>query len=340
MMKYILSVFIVWRLQLELIAFIAKRVIPIREGFLGEIPWSNFDGIHYLSIAKNGYAQYEQAFFPFYPLLISWLSPFFGGSLLLAAMVISNVCFIGVLVLLWKIVHVVFKTEHKKIREEYAKRVIIAVVVFPTSYYFGSVYTESLFVLLVLSSFYGLYQNSRLMFAFYAAIASATRLIGSLLLVPVGLISYMFYLYRTTGDALFFIHAQPAFGANRSGDELVILPQVLWRYAKIFYHVSPSNYDYWIAVLEISIFAGVLILLWKSWRMMIPRTWIYYSLAAIIVPTLTGTLSSMPRYVLVCFPLFFVIATCDPRYRRFIYIGSYMLLVLLTMLFVQGHWVS
>src|SRR3990172_6131345 len=56
--------------------------------------FANFDGAHYLLIAKNGYSQYQQAFFPLYPLLIRWLSPFFLNNHLLTALIISNISFL------------------------------------------------------------------------------------------------------------------------------------------------------------------------------------------------------------------------------------------------------
>src|SRR3989338_6084990 len=55
---------------------------------------ANFDGAHYLLIAKNGYSQYQQAFFPLYPLLIRWLSPLFFNNHLLTALIISNISFL------------------------------------------------------------------------------------------------------------------------------------------------------------------------------------------------------------------------------------------------------
>lgn len=90
-----------------------------------------------------------------------------------------------------------------------------------------------------------------------AALASATKIVGiflfpillwklakeekktvskilSVLLSPLGLISYMFYLWKEYGDPLMFFHVQPFFGAHRSGEEMILSPQVIYRYLKIF----------------------------------------------------------------------------------------------------------
>ena len=56
--------------------------------------FANFDGIHYIHIARYGYNQYEQAFFPLYPLLISILQPLSGGRYFWTGFLISNVTFL------------------------------------------------------------------------------------------------------------------------------------------------------------------------------------------------------------------------------------------------------
>jgi len=82
--KNIIKLFITWRLSLFLIAFVSiflitkfgarfpyvDRVLEITN--LPSWIWGfgNFDGVHYLRIAQNGYtSDYSQAFFPLFPLL-------------------------------------------------------------------------------------------------------------------------------------------------------------------------------------------------------------------------------------------------------------------------------
>ena len=338
MLKYIALWFTIWHVHLELIAWAARKMVPIREGFLGSVPWANFDGLHYLSIAERGYVQFEQAFFPVYPILIRRLGILLHDDFLLAGLLISNICFIGVLILTWKLVIKLFY--RRKNRETIARQTIISLLFFPTSYYFGSVYTESLFLLCVLGAWYLLLEHRRILFGIVAGIASGIRLVGAFLSVPVGLIMYMHYLYQSTGDPLLFIHAQPAFGANRTGGDLIILPQVIWRYMKIYTTVPLYQYDYWIAVLEMAIFLFSLVVLWCAWKSKLPRNWIYFSLLSIVMPTLTGTLSSMPRYVLVAFPMFIVLGMMREPYRNQLLGVLYVLFIILTALFVTGHWVA
>ncbi len=73
MKKYIpllLGVVGVWILVLTIILNFSS-VIPVRFGYIHpHFPLANFDGIHYLEIAKNGYTN-NMRFMPLYPLLIS-----------------------------------------------------------------------------------------------------------------------------------------------------------------------------------------------------------------------------------------------------------------------------
>lgn len=330
MLKFILSLFIIWRVNLEVLAWVGEKVLPVREGFLGPIPWANFDGVHYLSIAKNGYFEFQQAFFPLYPLLIRALSKVMNGNYVLAGMVISSLSLLGTLVLLWRLIE----------KEKLAKWAIIFMLFSPTSFYFGSIYTESLFLLLILASFFSLKHKKWLLYMIFASLASATRLVGVFLFFPLGLFTYMVYLKKTVGDPLFFIRAQPAFGAGRSGGKIVFLPRVYFRYFKIFLTVPLTNYDYWIAILEFLTFNWVLFLLWRGYKKNLPRIWLVFSLLAVIGPTLTGSLSSIPRYVSVAFPIFIVLARTNRKLRYFLFVIFYLLFSILTILFTSGYFVA
>src|SRR4030066_1349403 len=81
----ILKYFLSWRITLFVVAFLSIYFLPV---FGGRFPYvdrvleithlpywvwgfGNFDGVHYLRIAQDGYlAQYSQAFFPVFPILI------------------------------------------------------------------------------------------------------------------------------------------------------------------------------------------------------------------------------------------------------------------------------
>lgn len=339
MMQFIAINFVVWIIFLFTIQHIGAITVPVREGYLGPIPWANFDGEHYIGIASRGYVQFEEAFFPIYPYLIRTLGNYFGGNFALAGLSISYVSFFLVLLMLWKMVDFIPHIPKKNI-DDVRRWTMLFTLYFPTAFYFGSVYTESLFMLFSVGAFYLLAKNHKVMFGIFASVASGIRLVGAFMLVPIGLFLYMVSLYRRTGDALLFMHVQPAFGANRSGGELVILPQVFWRYFNIFITVPLSNYDWWIALLEFVLFIFALIMIWLAWRRKFPKEWIYFSLAAVVLPTLTGTLSSIPRYILVAFPLFMILAMQKKIVRLIFFLISISLSVTLILLFTRGYWVA
>lgn len=317
---------------------IGEHLLPQRLEFSEPVPWANFDGEHYLTIAASGYHEYEQAFFPGYPLVMRFVAQnFLADNYILAGLLISNTSFLLSLFVVARMLSVVLK----KMEEESLRWTLAFMVFFPTSFFYASLYSESLFLLLLVTSFYFLSQKRLFFYGVVAGIASSVRLVGSFLMVPFGLAAYMFFLGKEYNDPLLFIHVQSAFGAERSNGDFILLPQVYFRYLKIFTTVGKMEYSYWIAMLEFVLFNSALYLLWKAWKdSAIPREWVYFSLAALIIPSLTGSLSSMPRYILVCLPVYIVLSRLPSTIRNVTFALSCLLLGVLTILFTRGYWVS
>ena len=110
--------FILWRLGLLLAAAIGPYSIPVfgdkfpyRAEFLQRLyyerwfwVWGNFDGVHYLRIAAEGYtAQFTQAFFPLYPRLVGILGRLINHEYIVAGFLISNFSFLLALIFLFKL---------------------------------------------------------------------------------------------------------------------------------------------------------------------------------------------------------------------------------------------
>jgi len=189
----ILLLFSIWRIFDFLIIFFSQKVIPYL-GFFSykdDLPgfnlpnWlsslANFDGIHYIKIAKNGYSQYEQAFFPLYPILIKFLTPFFFNNQLLTGVIISNVSFLLGLFIFIKYLRLLSTNSN------YFQPFITVffLILFPTSFFFGAVYTEGLFFLLIVSTLYFLKKESYPLVTIFAFLASLTRLVGVFLIIPI-----------------------------------------------------------------------------------------------------------------------------------------------------------
>lgn len=358
--------FIIWRTVTLGAFWIGISYFPIQSTFFGGSSpsqglllrsLSNFDGTHYLSIATQGYQQYEQAFFPFYPILMRFVSFFTFGDVLIAGLIISHLSLLGALWFLYRVVDDLYGAY-------FAKRTVVALLVFPTSFFLGTVYTESLFLLLVCAFFYFLFHKRFLIMGIMGAIASSTRYAGVLLAVAaffecwrgsihytkrfwwgvfftgLGLVGYMFYLFITVSDPLAFIHTQSIFQAGRSGDSIVLLPQVVVRYLKIFVSVSPYSYQFWISLFEFTVTLTFLSLsVLAIFRRMVGLG--VFSFLTILLPTLSGTFLSIPRFAIVCIGVYVYLAiVLSPFWYRVYFVCSLFLLILCSVLFAAGFWIS
>jgi hypothetical protein len=186
-----------------------------------------------------------------------------------------------------------------------------------------------------LSKLYFLYQTLR------RILRERQRELAAIATGALGLFVYMSYLQQTFGDPLYFFSVQEEFGGGRS-ESLVLYPQVIWRYLKISF-TADLTWQAWISYAQ-EFAAGTLGLLgivW-SWRK-VPPSWLFFALGAFFIPTLTGTFSSLSRYILVALPLFVAIGLETDR-SRWVRWGwwsvSGVLLVVNTVLFIQGVWVA
>ncbi len=358
----ILLFFVIWKIFISLAAYVAPKILPV---FANRFPYvetlkmyglphwiwafANFDGVHYLRIAKDGYTyQYTQVFFPLYPILIKLVSFITSGNYLIAALIISNISFLVALMIFYKLV---VKIYNPKV----ALWAIIFLLTFPTSFYFGAVYTEGLFFLMIISSFYLANQNKNWQSALVGLFASATRLVGLFLgilllpnkkskfrpiflLIPFGLIGYMIYLQYKFNNALYFLTAQSAFGQSRETAKIVLLPQVFYRWINQL--LTTHGLVFVNSAFELSTAILTLILLSIGIKTT-KKEWVIFSLIAIIVPTLTGSLGSMPRYVLIAFPIYIIMAQIkNNAIKSAIALVFTILLFITTVYFSQGYWVA
>lgn len=357
-MKKVFNYFIIWRLLIFIPIFLSPFFFELQKNFLGGglqnyltnpflWSWANFDGEHYLSIAKMGYGGGEQSFFPLYPLFLK----FFGGGIW-GGLIISNMAFLLALFGMYKLAKLDYS-------EKVSKLAIILLLLFPTSFYFAGVYTESLFLALVIWSFYFFRKEKYFLSGILGSLSAATRVIGVILiylyvfikrkinfilLIPLGLISYMYYSYITWGDYLKFFNSASGFGEQRS-DHLIMLPQVFYRY---FVKIIPNlTWSYFPVVfttfLEITTAILFLYIICISFKKLDIKYWIFLVLAY-LVPTFSGSFSSLPRYVLVIFPAFFFLSTKVIKLPKLLRLGIYVILGIILlisqMLFVRGYFVS
>ena len=365
----VLVTFIVTRIPIILIAELAAVIITQRPGqhiALSSNPllavWGRWDAVHYLDIARRGYYGTDMAFFPLYPLLIRIVGgPI--GNYLVGGLIISNVAFFFGLLYFYKLV------EHQYNRVV-AHRAIFYVSIFPTAVFFSAVYTEALFFALTVASFYYIREHKWLAAGIFGGLAALTRVEGVLLfvpyaievltpsaagswkhpfagrarslrvvagalLIPLGLASYMLVLWVLRGDPLYFSHVQAHWNRHLAP------PWVsLWHSLALTFgsHSPPTVAGQAIELVFTALMIGVTIAGFQRLR---PSFSAYMALS-ILVPLCTSSLMSMPRFALVLFPMFTILALWGQRtwVHNAIIAFSLPLLGLFTVLFANWYWVA
>ncbi len=406
-LKKLIFLFLSWRTALFLIGVLAPFFFPYKPSFpyFDELlphfflpqwiySWANFDGVHYLTIAEKGYIGTGsiQAFFPLFPFVIlHGLKLLFGSffNSLLFGLLIDNLAALG-LVIAWYS----FVKTFKGVKTAWLSLLIL--LLFPTSFFLGALYTEALFFFLIISAFYCAEKKFWMLAGFFGLLASSTRIVG-IFIVPsllielfsqefnvgkclklwakrknssdalfctkeelirfseknwlkiiwlscgvLGTLFYMIFLDINFRDPFYFAHVQASFGSGRSTQVLVTYPQVVYRALHILITARPFNLRYWSYIQEFIAGTLALVLIFLSART-VRFSHLFFALGAFIIPTLTGTFSSMPRYILICFPIYIILAQLLQKNRKLAIVWltiSGVILILNTMLFIQGYWIA
>jgi len=365
----VLGTFVTTRLPIILIAELASVIIGQRAGAHISVSsnpllavWGRWDAVHYLAIAERGYYGTEMAFFPLYPLLIRVVGGLIGNYLV-AGLIISNVAFLFGLLFFYKLV------EHQYNRVV-AHRAIFYVSIFPTAIFFSAVYTEALFFALTVASFYYIREHKWLAAGIFGGLAALTRVEGVLLFVPyvievftpsgagswrhpfagrarsirvvagglaigLGLALYMAVLWILRGDPLYFSHVQAHWNRHLAPPWVSV-----WHSVSL---MLESHTPQTVAgqAIELAFTALMIALTIAGFRRLRPSFSAYLALS-ILVPLCTSSLMSMPRFALVLFPMFTVLALWGAKswVHNLIIAFSLPLLGLFTVLFANWYWVA
>ena len=257
-------------IDIKIIIFgILVRVATLLLGFMFlrleglDVPFSyvfrafnRWDAGHYITLARSGYTHLEFShnigeyrhlfvvFFPLYPYLIRVVS-IFAGDYQAAAYVVSFICYLAGLCYLYHLVKLDFS-------EKTAWWAVFLISIFPHGIFFGAPHTESLFLLTTAMTLYYIRTHRWLLAGIAGAFATATRMVGVILvaaaavefvmhyemftlmkkgkwkdffglilkqglfilLMLVGILVYLFINWRTTGDPLRFLFYQNAHWHN------------------------------------------------------------------------------------------------------------------------------
>ncbi|MDQ4005773.1 MAG: glycosyltransferase family 39 protein, partial [Actinomycetota bacterium] len=338
-LRYCLWVFLGMRLGLSILGLAGIGLLPGLEpadvpGWPATPPtqgwhnlvtmWERFDALWFLRIADSWYVNGDGSavFYPGYPLAMRLFAPLFGGRLLGAAFLVSHLATFGSMALLY------FLTT-SEFDEAAARRTVLLLAVFPTSYFLLAPYSESLFLFLVLLALWAA-RRKRWEIAGLAGIgASGTRNLGILLVLPLaveglqqlletrdrraffravlwsilaagGAVAYLVYWRILDGDFLAPMRQQANWMREGSFPLGTLLAgtREAFRYPGLY----PGGYHFvdWLVVAPALVAAG-----WVTLRTR--PLYAAYTLASLLAPLsfifFPRPFMSLPRFLVVIFPL-------------------------------------
>ena len=331
----ILMMFFVTRAILVLIGIAARTTL---QPLLGVRPtghlwlniWAGNDSRWYLDLVRHGYSPTNidglhgpsYAFFPAYPLLVRGLD-FAVGDPYIAGLVLSNVCLLVAAFVLYKLVFI-------DADAQIALGAVKYLFLFPTAFLFSGFASESLFLALLVGSFFfarrGIWLGCGIA-GFAMALASPIGVIVfipllvdylmqarwnparigldilPLLLIPLGAVMFGGYLYYVSGDPLALVHTYMRWYGQLTNPLDVLINGLVTGSALQAPGVFARVGTYFALAAVV-----LLLLLLVALRQGGLAYWAL-GMCLIVVPLATGAaaLPLMPRVVLAIFPLYIML---------------------------------
>jgi Glycosyltransferase family 87 len=338
--------------------------------------WQQWDVNWYVAIATRGYGvdpHQAPAFFPVYPLLLRAFDVVVPGRALYAALVLSSLCALVVLVLLGRLALDILGPEAAD-----ANRAVLYLLAFPTGFYLVNGYNESLFLALVLGSLLLMRRGRWWWAALVAGAASGTRLSGVLLgaaflveyarqhgglrrpwrglrwdvlsvaLVPAGAVAYALYCARRFHDPLAFSTAQSYWQRHGYSFPWVAVHDS----GSIILGGPPLGHDTIHNVINLgaAICCAALLVLAVvgPWRLGPHSAYlVVFAALTLLLPLCTPIqttypLASMARYVLECVPIFLVLAKLgrSERFHQSYLLAAAMVQALMLEAVLHGQFIA
>ncbi|MBK8029291.1 MAG: glycosyltransferase family 39 protein [Chloroflexi bacterium] len=329
--------------------------------------WYRWDAGFYATIAIEGYDWVNEqqptgdmAFFPLYPGLIHLvsgltptgcaLSPYLSTCATLGGLLVSNVALFAATVVLFDLVR-------RRFDRATAWRAALLLLVSPISIFLSGVYTESLFLLLSLLTFWLIVRRWFLVAIAVAMLACLTRSVGvalypallyiawqsppqqrilRILLAQIPLLIFVGYILGAglyVGDPFAYFGAYEQVWGRTAGNPIEAFTIYFSGAEVALFGWHPA----WLDLILTLIYLALAVLVWRK-----DRAWGLFTVFALLIPIASGTLSAMPRYGAVIFPLYIVLALYARQiWSALVIYGASLGLALLTISrFVTWKWIA
>ena len=307
-----------------------------------------YDSGWYYQIARYGYGFVaggpsvgvgkagKIAYFPLYPLLMRYAGRLFGpagSDIYLGGILVAWTSFALAMIAL-------FHLARLDLSRGRAGRVVLLSAVFPFAFFFGLVYTESLFLLLTVLSFYGFRTRRWWLGGAAGALATATRVNGILMLpalawiawqaappttrdraraalgllcVPAGVAAYSVFVYRLSGNPFEWAASISRWGYYPGGAPwtapMALVRQLLVHPYAYLAGERMAPYDTLYGVTGI-LFVMAIPLVWRR----LGTAYGLFMLLNLWLPMSSGTFEGVGRYCSVLFPAFIWLASIRSRF--------------------------
>jgi hypothetical protein len=363
-----------FRVFTALVAFLANIVFPayqdqgfsvFRQEHLFWDTFARYDSGWYHGIASQGYiygagGRNNLAFFPVYPMLMRAGGTLLGGrqeDYYFAGIVVSWLAFAAAMTVLYRVALL-------DLPRPAAIRAVMYAAAFPFAYFFGMVYSESVFLLAMVLTVYALRTRKWVVAALSGAVMTATRVTGVMAVPGLALIAwrvagadrrsqmlavaavagsmagiglYSLFNYQMSGtpfawyDAITFWGYRP--GGNPFGGVLGLLQALVTRPYQFLATERMAPYDTLNAVSAL----GALALL----PLIVRRFNAGYALivlAGLLLPLSSGQFEGLGRYCSVQFPIALGLASLTGEIRHHVLLaGSAVLYAIGLAMFVTVH---
>ena len=320
--------------------------------------WNRWDAARHTRVEEIGYTASGEhladiTIFPLFPWLVRGANQL-GGNTQINAFIVSGLALVAVCYLLYKLAQM-------DESEVVARNSIWFLLIFPTAYFFHINYTESVFLAVTLASFYSARKGDWKLAGLFGVLSSMGRVNG-LLLFP-ALVVEAFLEYRQTRrwnwNWLAILATPLGFGVyllvnlNVTGNAFTFMEITRERFYKflawpwngiinsidrIWWDDNPSSIMMisiqelvFAAIGLVAIIFCIRLFRW-SYSVWMVGNWLLFISVGFIV--------SVPRYTLILFPIYFLVARLAQRqnWHLALTVSSLLFFALFAARFVSGNW--